>query len=569
MDLTVVGRTTGSGGVISKTLSRDRLSFFLKIFFLLGGGLLWSSSLDSKKFSQFQTSIFHVALSEFSPAYAAMEDEFIHIASLELNPPIGTNSGYKEKKKQINHFVQKRETKDIEPGKIKIFHQIQGAGSLRSILNSKPGNSFFKNLKKETQHTQSKEKRKSESKYLELKGTQYAMKNSGETLSMSSLTKGDPLCTHKICLNPLPHQGSKTGKKVFSPLSFGPLSPMAKPQSILSEKKQELVQRQRGPEKFFAKIQNTLELSPSPQAHSLETNTLWASGPIELQNGLPFLGPMEVEWIVDGEKIGSGHINTDQGNYKIPIQKIMGSLVVSLYDTNNQLVGEGVADLEGLSHGKNLSQLKINVSPIDWDRAGEIIHIHSLGAEKKPVKNAHVELYAYQKFTQTNTKGEILFPDWRRSESNTLARASKEGFRDSIFHLNSKRPTQVLLFENSYMDAFFDWIEEDLGIENVRDKGTVYGSLSRKPGGPLASGYHAYIKDHEESLYFNDWYFVDPSKESTSSNGLFVFVGLESGSYDLIVEKNGFIVDEKTLSVENSSVSPIVVKLKKYQDSVL
>ncbi len=67
--------------------------------------------------------------------------------------------------------------------------------------------------------------------------------------------------------------------------------------------------------------------------------------------------------------------------------------------------------------------------------------------------------------------------------------------------------------------------------------------------------------DRAKPVYFMEVGFASIEQDETSSNGLFSFVGLNDGDYELVVEKDGEIIDSRIVVVEQGKVSPIIVDL--------
>lgn len=281
------------------------------------------------------------------------------------------------------------------------------------------------------------------------------------------------------------------------------------------------------------------------------------SGHIALKEGLAFIGSMQVSWVVGDYELQVGSINTPDATYEIEVSKLVGDIIISLYDSKDELIGEGVLDLTVLSTKKENHQQDIEIHPIDWDIAGEVLDAHYLGGDApKRLKDVEVALYAFNEATKTNGKGEFQYHNWKKTNSRTLAIASKEGYRDSIFTLDSKIKAKALLFKESYMEAFFSYLD-DLGIYSVQDKGTVYGQIR---GVQNVSGYRLHLEQNQP-IYFLPVGFAGVDLKQTTSNGLFSFVGLQDGDYELLVEKDGEIVDTRIIVVEQGKVSPILVDL--------
>ena len=143
--------------------------------------------------------------------------------------------------------------------------------------------------------------------------------------------------------------------------------------------------------------------------------------------------------------------------------------------------------------------------------------------------------------------------------SRSIAMASRPGYYDSLFIIDSRQPVSIPLFSESYMQAFFSYLE-DQGLDDIRERGTVYGIIE---GVEDKSGYRVFI-ENKKPIYFTAG-FADTKAIATSSNGLFSFVGLEDGDYKLIIEKEGQILDQKWIVVESSKVSSFFYNPQKIQ----
>lgn len=282
-------------------------------------------------------------------------------------------------------------------------------------------------------------------------------------------------------------------------------------------------------------------------------------GDLELKDGLAFIGGMSISHIVGGAEVQSGSINLADATFDINIQQMVGDIVISLVDNNGQLLGEGRLNLNDYPENKPILREKIAIYPVDLDRAGQVISVGSLGRPKpKYISEANIDLYAFNDRTMTNSRGEFRFRDWKNSNSRTLALISKKGFRDSIVMLDSAQDSTVLMFENKYVDSFFEYLR-DQGLGSQSTKGTIYGALI---GMPDMSGYTVRL-EKEKPLYFMEAGFPSDKLYATSSNGQFVFVGLKDGDYVLRIEKDGMTLDERLVVVESGKFSPVYADLNK------
>ena len=86
-------------------------------------------------------------------------------------------------------------------------------------------------------------------------------------------------------------------------------------------------------------------------------------GDIFLKEGLAFMGSMEVQWVLSDHVLNSGSINTKKATYEIKVNQLIGNIVVSIYDNNNKLIGEGSVSINRLSKASLQISKNIEVFP--------------------------------------------------------------------------------------------------------------------------------------------------------------------------------------------------------------
>ena len=464
--------------------------------------LTQKTSVDKESTLQGQS--LEIMFSSFSPAYAAFEDEFLFNKDLT---PVELNAGIN------NHLTLIQEQQKLE--------------ALQATLSQESNN-----------EVQTSEQEPS------FRGlASFAINTTSTKQQISNLKVLDSTLKDT----------SKNPEETFKPefkLNFGPMIASAdidtKP--VLAHGSQTKSTHSSNPSK---------DDSPSLEENAAKSKSYNISGSIELKDGLAFIGSMEVSWVVDDQEIKIGAINTPDATYEINTNELIGDIIISLYDSNDELIGEGIANLDK-AYEEQLNNLNINIRPIDWDKAGEIIHVHSINSHSRPVEDAEVQLYAYNDSTKTNAKGEIRFIDWKKSNSRTLALASKKGFKDSLFLIDSKKISKTLLFSNEYVDAFFSWIKS-FGVYDVEDKGTVYGVIVS--GNKSQEGYSVRLEKNLP-IYFKN-YLATNTLGATGNNGLFAFTGLSDGDYELFIEKDGIIIDRRIVPVEQGKISPLFIDIKR------
>lgn len=483
--------------LISFALHKLALSICATITLVSFLGELAPDKSDSLK-----SPAFEVSFSSFSPAFAAMEDEYLFE---EEHEPKSLQAG------KSNEVFQK-ETNPRPSSKIHVAKHEFVAAQAGANLNF-DGNISFSDIKKVSQKAM----------FVSQRSNRMASQKQiqSEELKFGAL--------HTVINGPT---NKPTPKVVASS------KPMVKPQPVPAP--------------------------PAPNDDELQEHALIDSykitGNIQLTDGMAFLGSMELAWVVGDTVYGLGDIHTKDAEYEIEVERLIGDLVVSLYDNRDNLIGEGIVDLTLLSTKTASHKQDIEIRPIDWDRAGIVLDVDSIGhpqLKKVPVRDVNIELYAFNEATKTNGSGQFSFPNWKKTNSKSLAIASKEGYWESLFVIDSKKEATIILFDENYMNNFFGFLK-DQGIYDVKDRGVVYGSLT---GNKDLSGYQVHLED-SKPVYFMGIGLASLRQSATSKNGLFSFVDLDDGEYELFVEKEGEIVDSQIVIVEQGKVTPVVFNLR-------
>ena len=290
-----------------------------------------------------------------------------------------------------------------------------------------------------------------------------------------------------------------------------------------------------------------------------QTTPITIHGNLSLKEGLAFMGTMEVQWVLGKNILGFGSINLKEATYEIKVNQLIGDIIVSVYDKNKKLIGEGFFGMDQISKNSHQISKNINVFPINWDHAGQVFDARSLtSTKKKTLSGVNISLYGFDEQTKTDKGGEFSFHNWKKVNSRSIALASKPGYYDSLFIIDSKKPAIIPLLSESYMKSFFSYLR-DQGLPDPKNKGTVYGSVL---GTQDKSGYKVFI-ENKQPIYFLPAGFADIRATTTSNNGLFSFVGLETGDYRLFIEKDGKIVNQKWIAVEAGKVTTLCYKDEK------
>ncbi len=489
---------------------------------LIGGTLAINPGRISKdQKAVFTGDTYEIKLSEFSPAFAAFEDEFL----FDDSPGLPLQSGLSEQ--TFASFI--RPTTDKAEPKVTLVKSRK--------TQAKKSQRFFGSFDGESS----------------LQNTQATQKHRSTTISSK------PLAAPKKELSTL---------NAVEELKFGSLVAMVNPNKPKKALAWPTLQNpppfQRNANSKNNSHQNDINGMDDDKKSAPTFETYKVTGGIQLKQGLAFVGSMELSWVVGDYELQRGSIDTRDATFAIEVSKLVGDIVVSLYNSDGYLIGEGFLDLTTARTEGNEIHQKINVHPIDWDTAGIVVDSGSLGTGGlRPVEGAEVALYAFNDATKTNKLGKFSFYNWKKTNSKTLAIASKDGFRDSLFVLDSNTTASVLLFSETYLEDYFAYLQNQ-GIYDTETRGTVYGKIQ---GLPDVSGYSVHL-GKAKPVYFMTAGLASIEMTATSTNGQFSFVGLQDGDYDLSIEKNGEVIDQRVVVVEQGKLSPVIVDLGKVSKQI-
>ena len=514
---------------------------FKKAFLLFFGIVVFFSPESSNKKSEpvsFSSKAFLTDFSHFSPAFFALEDEFFFEDSFQnpsskpvqkpktLNPK-STDATMNLDLKNSDHFPSRQNPLPNQKGQVSKNPNLSKKGRQQNKEKSMNQNlSHWLN-------NQDFDGQIGFSKISHLMGS-IPQKTSSKISDAGELREG-PLFE-----NIKKTYSLKTDPEVFAIVN-PPLSKEIKrtdnnPRESLKE----------GTPRVF---QNSISKNKKPDYK--------ISGELSLKEGLAFIGSMEVQWILSNQILNYGSINIDRGTYEITVDQLLGEIAILIRDKNNKITGLGNIELNQLENNSTQISANIEILPIEWNHAGQVVDGGLLGSKNNTLSGVNISLYGFGEQSQTNKEGQFSFYDWKKLDSRSIAMAEKPGYYDSVFIIDSKKPVSVPLFPKSYIKAFFSYLE-DQGLDDVRKGGVVYGSIE---GTRDKRGYKVSIANQSTSnqkpIYFFPVGLANPQGTATSSNGLFSFAGLSAGDYQLTIEKEGQIVDQKWVVVEAGKISPV------------
>jgi hypothetical protein len=284
----------------------------------------------------------------------------------------------------------------------------------------------------------------------------------------------------------------------------------------------------------------------------------WIEGKIELVGGLAITDArdqIQVGWFVDGKVERTGKIDVYGGSYQIKVDRLEGELIAELVDAKGFLRGEKILDLTDLpNRASDLLEIKnidIQIEPYDFGLKGQFISIYHTPLNKSIVEDATGRVGQHDLYFQAKPDGKIHEESFN-PKSTAMLTASRSQFRDTMILADFEKKQNIRMFPEKFLNALFDTIQLD---PRARDAGMIWGLITKNE--IPAAGYHVKIAKHSEQqpIYFST-YIASKDLQETSSDGQYVFVGLNDGEYEIdVFDGKEQHIDTKLVSVKAGFVS--------------
>lgn len=274
------------------------------------------------------------------------------------------------------------------------------------------------------------------------------------------------------------------------------------------------------PQVFAAETQAEFQGSDLVDQKRHVEQSLLLVGHIELGEGLGFTDKthLEVRRYVDGVYVEKGEVDLKEGEYRIRLSSLEGRLIARLLDVQMRILGEG--------HGR-LTQ----VSPLESQPRGPSIRIRPASAFKSEIsseyggKNPPREVYRKSLGGEDLEKASDLSP-----RSATAMEVTTPGFYPAVFYRPAHQWQDLKVLPENMVKSLRQIVSDQRAHDLNDPQGTLIWGRAMVDGQPL-NGVSVSIDGEEdiEPIYFNEFYLPDPNLKSTSSHGVFAYLGISEG----------------------------------------
>ena len=281
------------------------------------------------------------------------------------------------------------------------------------------------------------------------------------------------------------------------------------------------------------------------------------SGSIEMMEGLALTGTdthLSVGRVFRRHLMDEGEILLEDGVYKLIVSDLKGHIVAKLSNTEGRILGIGEFNLYQLPKEARkliqINELHIKIKPYNPSLVASLLRSGlSFSGHQIPVDRGRVFFGALPSKKLKNKASKGLFVDnsflpyssfMMRAEEDTMRDGEEKKHRGSLALGVSGRQNLMRIYPQSMVGALL----EIQGMNADSSSPIIWGRVTQE-GQPVKGAQVELAGDMGlRPIYFNA-YIPDSQLKSTQTDGLFAFVGLDSGLQAVRVT-----LDEKYVSTQ-------------------
>lgn len=259
------------------------------------------------------------------------------------------------------------------------------------------------------------------------------------------------------------------------------------------------------------------------------------SGRLEMTQGLAYGGAdyqLAVYRYFDGLVQEPGKVWLSDGRFEVFVQEPRGYLVAELRGPLGELLGKGEVDMYDLpqpaAHEVQVQNVLLTLKPVPSGLSLKVLSAYSFDDQRILVPDARAYMDAHNlefgKSEEGSFEGTHLAP-----HSTYLARIEAEDYLGGLALGVSDQENEVKLFPKSMVKALNQLVLETHQQPDIRNYALIWGRITER-GAPVAGArVELSGSDKAQLVYFNELYLPDKDQQTTSSNGLFVYLMVEPG----------------------------------------
>lgn len=346
-----------------------------------------------------------------------------------------------------------------------------------------------------------------------------------------------------------------TDKMVLTSMSFDK-------KSLLDQADQQLRTLAMNDEDSLLLSQIVDEPGSHQKSYTTASESATIKGQFELVDGVAIIDhKVTLKRILEGQSVEIGKVNLKEGTYEIAVGSFEGEITAEIKDQSGLIIGEDHQKLVGLTRQANYFKgptLRLG-KPLAFAMN---VRDYENKSENSRFSNEAAKAYFFSKNFELKKTSDIYPNVARHSATIGFIESPNQLFASTLSIRTTKDKSETILFSAKWVDAVTQYVSEKMQIEFVTDAGFLIGRVL-VDGKPIA-GARIVVENQPslEPIYFNTLLIPDFKSSQTTDNGLFIFPGLRTGSYQV----TAFLAD-KNLGSQIYFVEPQIVSYQEIQST--
>lgn len=306
-----------------------------------------------------------------------------------------------------------------------------------------------------------------------------------------------------------------------------------------------------GPE-WLADLKEMTKTAQKSSSVPATVSDMEIRGEIQIQ-GIEF-GPsdryIEVRRRHEGVDDEVGEVNIKDATYAIRLKNPTGRIIARVKDHEGRIWGEGSFHISQVraQEGKTLGPKLLLAPTTGWGGTVSSVYGRSLPKDARAFAAGNIE-------ATSEKDGSIEFQDIQKGSFAVLRAFAKDHPLSVALAVAGARP-QLPIFSKSWVRSLKELVSEQRNMSLASEEAPILWGKVVQDGQSVA-GVSVEVESEPglEAIYFNQLLLPDPSLRTTSSNGLYAFIGVRPGFHALKARRGDAYLAHHNTVVEEGAVS--------------
>lgn len=284
-------------------------------------------------------------------------------------------------------------------------------------------------------------------------------------------------------------------------------------------------------------------------------------GQLEITGGLAITNEhhLEIRRLHEGIPQEIGSVDLKQGHYSIEVPELVGVVTAKLVDKSGHVLGDASMRLTSLPATRTKTAMLVNAPKLSVAPRPEISGmaptIYSLDGKPKSPAGAVINFLKGAEEQKLSSDASFRLSSVSKG-SSTVARAAAENYLETTLLMTSGHEGKIPLFPNTMIAALREIVSSQRQMSLDSRLGTVIWGAVKMDDKPVR-GLTVKLESQSDAkvVYLNEMMLPDPSLQSTSANGLYVFLNVEEGFHAVSAYRGDAYFGHANVLVEQQAVA--------------